>query len=82
MLLIAGSLGRLLTKRSGEGSALLGGVTAIFLIMTDDLGVGYSVFREVFPPALVSCLFVLAATQAFSLNPLAFVWLGIATPPP
>ena len=59
MLLVAGVLGVLLTKRSGEGALLLGGVTAIFIIISDDLGVGYSVFDAVFTKQVVSSLFVM-----------------------
>ena len=49
---LAAVLGRLLTKRSGEGDALLGCVIGIFCMMSDDLGVGYSTLRVVFPEVL------------------------------
>ena len=50
MLVLAGSLGRLLTKRSGEGAEMLGAVIGIFVIMSDDLGFGYTVFNSVHEP--------------------------------
>ncbi|KAL1502951.1 hypothetical protein AB1Y20_011022 [Prymnesium parvum] len=84
MLFVAGGVGHLVPKRRADeasGAPLLRAITAAFVIFSDDLGVGYSVFREVFPASLVSALFVLAAIQAFTLNPVVFIWLGLAAPP-
>jgi hypothetical protein len=72
-------LGRLLTTaEEGPGAGKLrGALYALFVTMSDDVGIGYPIFSVLFPPALYKLLFLLSALQSLVINPVAYVFLGV-----
>jgi predicted permease len=84
------ALGRLIARRQrhrtsglqpytpGRGINL-GALCALYCTQSDDVGIGYPIFSVIFrdSPALLSTLYLLSSLQALTLNPLAYVLLGL-----
>ena len=75
LCLVSIALGPLVTRQADPPgtSYLHGGLMILTTTNSDDIGLGYPLFTSLYPRALYNHVFLLAALQFFTYNPVAFI---------
>ena len=77
MLILSVTIGKITASSEPGNVELVGGVFALLITNSDDLGLGLPVMTAIFPPAMVNMCFVLATLQTSIINPIIFILLGV-----